>query len=185
MSRATAISSAATGQPRSPSTVATKPVVRLGALGQRRVLRVVDDRQAERARVGQRRPQDRGRADRRPVVGEADDARVGQLAQRRQLLPRPPDRDRAVGQQLDRRPGGDGGRPDPGQDARLVERRGRVRHRADRREAAMGRRGQPGRDGLGVLVAGLAQVRVEVDEPGRDDDPVRPDALGVGAPTAR
>ena len=42
-----------------------------------------------------------------------------------------------------------------------------------RREPAVRGRGQPGRDGLGVLVARLAQVGVEVDEPGRDDDAVR------------
>ena len=29
---------------------------------------------------------------------------------------------------------------------------------------------EPGRDRLGVLVAGLSKVGVEVDEPGRDDD---------------
>ena len=69
-------------------------VVRLGALGQRRLLGVLDDRQPERARVGQRGPQDRRRPDRRPVVREADDARVGKLAERGELLPSPPDRDR-------------------------------------------------------------------------------------------
>ena len=148
-------------------------VVRLGALGQARFLGVVDDRQPERARVGQRRPQDRRGPDRRPVVGEPDDAGIGQLAERRQPLPCPPDRHRAVRQQLDRRARRDGRGSHPCQHTRLVQARRRVGHRADRREPAMGGRGQPGRHRLGVLVAGLAQVGVEVDEAGRDDDPAR------------
>ena len=45
------------------------PVGRLGALGERHVLRVVDDRQAERARVRERAAQDRA-PDRRAVVAE-------------------------------------------------------------------------------------------------------------------
>jgi hypothetical protein len=39
----------------------------------------------------------------------------------------------------------------------------------------MGGRGQTGRHGLGVLVAGLPEVRVQVDEPRRDDDATRVD----------
>ena len=42
-------------------------------------------------------------------------------------------------------------------------------------------RGEAGRDRLGVLVAGFAQVDVEVDEARRDDHPVGFDAVGVGA----
>ncbi len=42
-------------------------------------------------------------------------------------------------------------------------------------------RGQPARDGLRILVAGLAQVSVEVREPGRDDDPVGGHAIGIAA----
>ncbi len=160
-------------------------VVRLGAVGQGRLLGMVDDRQSERARVGERRPQDRGGPHRRSVIREPDHARVGQLAERRQSLPCPPDRHRPVREQLDRRAGGDGGRPDLRQDAGLVEGRCRVRHRADGREPAMGRRGQPARHRLRVLVAGLAQVGVQVDEPGRDDDPVGVDPLRRRRRTAR
>ena len=141
---------------------------------------MVDDRQAERARVGERRPQDRGGPHRRSVVRETHHARIGQLAQRRQPLPSPPDRHRPVGEQLDRRARGNGGRTDLGQDPRLVESRRRVRHRADGREPAVGGGGQPGRHRLGVLVAGFAQMGVEIDEPGRDDDPVGVDPLRVG-----
>ena len=46
-------------------------LVRLGALGQRRILRVVDDRQPERARVGERVAEQRRRADRRAVVARS------------------------------------------------------------------------------------------------------------------
>ena len=153
---------------------ASAPSVSAGVLG------VVDDRQPERARVGERRAQDRGRPDRRPVVREPDDAGIGQLAERGQPLPSPADRHGPVRQQLDRRPGGDGRGADAREHSRLVEGGCRVRHRADRREAAVRRRGQPRRDGLGVLVAGFAQVGVEVDEAGRDDDPV-----GVRCPRRR
>ena len=66
-----------------------EPVVRLGVDGQRRLLGVVDDRQPEGARVGERSPQDGRRPDRRPVIGEADDARVGELTESGQLVPRP------------------------------------------------------------------------------------------------
>ena len=142
---------------------------------------MVDDRQPERAGIGERRAQDRGRPDRRPVVRETDDARVGELAECRELLPSPPDRDRAVGQQLDRRAGGERGGANLGEDARLVEGRCRVGHRADRGEAAVRGRRQSGRHRLGVLVARLAQVRVEVDEARRDHDPAGVDPLRVGA----
>ena len=156
-------------------------VVRLGPLGQRELLGVVDDRQPERAGIRERRAQDRGGSHRRAVVREADHPRVGQLAERRQSLPSSPDRHRPMRQQLDRRPGRGRGGPDPGEDARLVEGRRRVRHGADRGEAAVHGRGEPGRDRLGVLVAGLAQVHVEIDEARGDDDAVRVDARGVRA----
>ncbi len=158
-----------------------EPVVRLGALGLRRILWVIDDRQPQGPGVRQRRPQDRGGPDRRPVVREADDPRVRQLPEGRETFPSPSGRDRPDRQQLDRRPGGHGGGSNRRQHARLIQRRRRVRHRADRREPAVRRRRQPARDGLGILVAGLAQVRVQVREPGRDDDPVGGHAIGIGA----
>ena len=79
-----------------------EPVVRFRIDGQRRLLGVVDDREPEGTRVGERGAQDGRRPNRRPVIGEADDARVGKLTEGGQLVPRPPGRDRAVGQQLDR-----------------------------------------------------------------------------------
>jgi hypothetical protein len=43
----------------------------------------------------------------------------------------------------------------------------------------VGRRAEAGRDGLGVLVARLAEVGMQVDEPGRDHDPGRLDTVGI------
>ncbi len=142
---------------------------------------MVDDRQAERARVGERGPQDRRRQDRRTIVGEADDAGVRQLADARQAIALAARRDRSIGEQLDRRSGRGRGRPHLCQDARFVERRGRVGHRADRREAPVRRRGEAGCHGLRVLVAGLTKVDMEVDEARRHDDAVRVDPSGRGA----
>ena len=78
------------------------PLGGLGALGQGGVLGVVDDRQSQRPRVDERVAQDRRRAYRGAVVGEADDARIGQLAERRQRVTGPPVRDRSVDEDPDR-----------------------------------------------------------------------------------
>ena len=45
----------------------------------------------------------------------------------------------------------------------------RIGHGADSREAAARRGARPGFDGFRTLAAGLAQVAVQIDEPGRDD----------------
>ena len=100
-----------------------------------------------------------------PSSLEADDARVGELAERRERLAGPTGRDRAPRERPHRR-------------ARTPAAAARTRARtagsssggvvfgisADRREPAVGRGRQPGRDRLGVLVAGLAEMDVEVDE---------------------
>jgi hypothetical protein len=156
-------------------------LVRLRAIGLRVVLGMVDDRQPEGAGVREGVAQDRRRPNRRSVVGEPDDPGVGQLAERRQRLAGPSDCHGAVCQQLDGRAGGRRGRADQCQDARLIDGRRRVGHRADGGESAVGRRRQPGRDGLGILVARFAQMRVQVDEPGRDHDPRCVDAIGLVA----
>ena len=156
----------------------------LGGLGAGRllgVLRMVDHRQAEHPGIEQRAPQERTGPDRRAVVGEADDAGIGELADRREGLAHAADAHGAIRQDRHRRTGGRSGRPHPRDDPRLVGGRRRVRHRADGREAAVRRRREPGRDRLGVLVAGLAEVDVEVDEAGRHDDPAVVDALRLGA----
>ena len=105
MSRATAFASAAAGQPRSPSTVATRPSFASAPAVSAEVLGVVDQRQAEHARVGERVPEQLRVLDRRAVVAEAGDAGVGELAERRQLLPCPPGRGGAERQQPNGRAG--------------------------------------------------------------------------------
>ncbi len=156
-------------------------VIRLRAIGLGRVFGVVDERQPERPRIGERAPEQRRGADARSVVGEADDTRIRQLAQRCQCLAATPRGDRPVRQRPHRRTCRAGSGADTGQDRRIVERRRRVRHQADGREAAVSRRRQPRSDRLGVLVAGLPEMGVEVDEARSDDDPVLVDTLGVGA----
>ena len=54
-----------------------------------------------------------------------------------------------------------------------------VGHREDRGEAADRCGGGPGGDRLGVLAAGLAQVRVEVDQTGKRDEPVGVEDVGA------
>src|SRR5439155_22655508 len=55
----------------------------------------------------------------------------------------------------------------------------RVGHRGPRGVAADRRRAGPRRDGLLVLVPRLPQVRVQIDEAGRDDEPSGVDPLGA------
>ncbi len=144
---------------------------RLGTRRERGVLDVLDDRESQHARV-QERVAEQGRAlHRRTVVGEPDDAGVGELTEGRESLPGPSDGHSAMGQQLHRRAGGGGGPGDPGEDARLVRGRGRVRHRADGREAAMRGRREPAGDRLRILVAGLAEMDVEVEQAGHHQRP--------------
>ena len=179
--RATAADSAASGQPRSPRTVETYP-----SFASAPSVRV---RSSACSTIGRPNAPAYARAARRigadavgqAVLREADHAGVRELPERRELRPSPAGRDRAVGQQLDRGAGGRGGGPDAGKDTRLVERGLRVGHGTDRREAAVRRGGQPGRHGLGVLVARLAEVRMQVDEPRGDHHAVGLDPIGLRA----
>ena len=68
---------------------------------------------------------------------------------------------------------------------RRVGDRRRIGHGEDRRESAGGRGAGAGEDRLGDLVARLAQVRVQVDEAGKRDEPVGVDARGARAATGR
>ena len=117
--------------------------------------------------------------DRVAVVAEGDDPGVAQLRQLRQLRPRAAARHRADAQHPRRTAARrllhlrDHRRP--------VHRGLRVRHRADRREAAARSRRHARRHRLLVLLARLAQVRVQVDEARRDDPPRR---LQHGRPRA-
>ena len=67
--------------------------------------------------------------------------------------------------------------PDVLDDHRGVGHRVGVRHREDRGVAPERRGGRAGVDGLGLLAAGLAQVGVQVDQPGQGDQPVGVDGL--------
>ena len=152
-------SRAARGRSRRSPSFASAPSVCVGVLG------MVDDRQPERARVGQRVAQDRGRPDRRPVVARtrptpasASSPSAASVSPARPAVTAPYASSSTGDPDATRRP------PGSRQHAGLVERRRRVRHRADGREPAVRRRGQPGRDGLGILVARLAQVGVQIDE---------------------
>ena len=71
--------------------------------------------------------------------------------------------------------------PDLLDDARGVGDRRRVRHRVDGGVAAEGGRPRAARHGLGVLPAGLAQVRVRVDEARQRDEALGVDGDGVPA----
>ena len=132
------------------------------------VLAVVDDGQARDARVLQGVTEQRAVGDRRAVVAERDAARLRQLRQLGQLvafaaLADGPDRQhphRGIG----------GGTQDVLDGRARIDRWLGVRHAADRGEAAAGRRLRAGGDRLLVLEAGVAQVAVEVDETGADDE---------------
>ena len=145
-------------------------VVRLGTRRLGRILRVIDDRYAESAGVGESTAHERRGRHRGAVIGKPDHTRVGELPQRGQRLARPACADRAPREGAHRRTRGDGSFPDPGQNSWIVERRRRVRHQADRREPAVGGGREAGRDRLRLLVPGFAEVDVKIDEPGRDDD---------------
>ena len=141
-------------------------VVRLGAVGQRRILGMVDDRQPERAGVGERVAQERrpsatgAPSSENPTTpASASSPRAASVSPPRPTVIAPqtraatgePRRAAAASRTRARTAGSSIGRR-------------RVRHHADRREAAVRGGGETGRDRLGVLVAGLAEVDVEVDE---------------------
>ncbi len=153
-----------------------EPLGRLGARGLLGVLGMVHDGQPEHPGIEQRLAQQRPGSDRCAVVREADDPGVGQLAERGQGLAGPVCAHRPVRQHRDGRPGRGRRGSNALHHARLVRGRRRVGHRADHGEAAMGGSGLAGRHRFGVLVAGLAQVGVEVDEAGGHDDPAVADA---------
>ncbi len=131
------------------------------------------DRRPGRSRVLERMPHERGVHDRMPVVRERDRAggvereHLGELSA---FLPQRDRRDRVHAAR-----GRRGAPDDPFDPCDRVEHRARVRHAGDRREAA-GRRGErAGLDRLLRGLAGLAEVDVEIDEPGRRDRAARVD----------
>ena len=135
---------------------------------------MLHDGEIERARVLHRATHQLGVHHRLAVVGDGHAASLLELPHLGQLL---------AGEPL-----GDGAdRVDPhhprlacavddqlGHRAAVVGRRG-VRHRADGREPARRRRTRPGDDVLFVLLPRLAQVGVQIDEPGHDPLPAHVD----------
>ena len=133
-----------------------------------RVLGVADHGHAERQGVLHRVAVEARVHHALAVVREGDAARLGELRQLGQLLAQETARDgadrvdtrRAFVLRLGEDVVGDGA---------VVVDGARVRHTRDRREAAGRRRARARRDGLLVLMAGLAQVDVDVDEARADD----------------
>ena len=112
------------------------------------------------------------------VVSEGDDASAGQLAGRRQQLARAVRADAAERQHPHR--GRRLGLAEHGFDSSsTVDRRLGAGHRADGGEAAAGGGGGAAGDRLLVFGAGLAQVRLEIDEAGRDDEAGGVDPIGL------
>ena len=148
------------------------PLVHVPAGGEGFVLAVLGERDAEPARVLEGAAHQRRVLHAAPVVGEQANAERRHLGHRRQAIALPADGDRASNVHVAQ--------------ARLlpeiedlvhhrgaIDRRLGVRHRDDGREASERRRSRTALDRLGLFAAGLAQVRVEIDQPRGDDAPRR------------
>ena len=143
-------------------------LVHRAAVRERELLAVIDDGNAERLRVLERRAHEVRAHDGAPVVAHRDRARAHHLAELRERLALLSDGDRADRMHARRR---DAARlANDESDRRLIVGDGLgVRHRADRGEAARGRRARARRDRLDILASGLAQMAVHVDEARRDE----------------
>ncbi len=162
-----------------PEAARPLPLVHVPATAEARVLGVLaDDGPRQRLGVLEGPAHHPGRLDAGPVVGEEAHAERVELPHRGERGAGPALRDAAGGVHVAHRlrAGAEDGRDD----GRVVEGRLGVGH-GDERGVAAERGGARARlDRLGFLVAGLAQVRVQVDEAGRDDAAVRvEDAVGV------
>ena len=144
-------------------------LVHHAARRERLVLAVIHHGQVEAARVLHRAAHHARRRDGPPVVRDGDDAGALHLAHLGQLLALRPLRDRADGEDVGE-PGGLRLLDDETGHRRVVVDGVGVRHRADARAAARDGRRRARRDRLLVLLPRLAQVRVQVDEAGRDDE---------------
>ncbi len=180
-SRATAAVSAIAGWAGSRRRVETAPSCMGAPRGERRVFRMLHDRQPEEARVLEGAPQERAVGEPLAVVGESDgagDLHLAELGQLLALLSLRDGADRIEPRAGDAAPFG----RDELEDGPVVGHRVRVRHRADGGETARRRCLQACRDRLGVLAAGLPQVRVQVDEAGQDEKPFRVQDFRVREP---
>ena len=149
---------------------AARPFVHHGTLGQAGDLAVLGERDAEPAGVLERPAHEERVLHAIAVVGEDAHADRGQFGEGGELGPVPADRDRGSGEHLAQ--SGPGGLlPDEVDHFHAVLCRIGVGHRHDRGEAAECGGSAAGLDRLGLLLAGLAQVRVQIDEPGADDAP--------------
>ncbi len=139
----------------------------LAAGGDGAVLAVLGEDDAERAGGLERLPHHDGVLDAGSVVGEEPNSKRGHLGKGRHPFPGAPQGDRP----RDR----DVGAGTPAEFQHVAHGRSRVgrrlgvRHRDDGGVTAERGRARPGLDGLRLLAAGFAQVRVDVDEPGRDE----------------
>ena len=134
-----------------------------------RVLFVRDDGDAQHRRILERAAHQLRVVDRLAVVAHSDAAgraQIGKLGQRLALQPLAHRADRIDAAGAVARRFGD----DHLGHGALVVRRNGVRHRADRGVAARHRGPRAGGDRLLVLLPRLAQMRVQVDEPGSDDE---------------
>ena len=168
MSRWTISSSATAGQPGRPSSLQHWPSCITAPVRQAADLAVLGEDDVETERVLHRPAHQQRVLHAVAVVGEEAHPGVGELGERRQLLARPADRD-AAGRQHLAQPGRLTLGPHEVDDATRVLGRVGVRHRHDGRVATERGGPGPGLDRLGLLLARLAQVGVEVDEPRRHD----------------
>ena len=144
-----------------------RPLVHAAAAREVAILLVGDHRQVEERRVLERAAHEAGVHHRHAVVGDGDDARALHLADLRQALALESDRDGT--DRMDARPSGSrGALEDVARHRAVVVHRVGVRHARDGGEAAGERGAHARRDRLLVLVARLAEVDVDVDEPGHD-----------------
>ena len=151
---------------------------------ERRFLAVIRHRDAEGARILQRRAHQLRTHHRTTVIADGDRTGGNHLAHLAQLHAVHADRDRADrvharGVRLR------GLRENEADGGLVVGDRIRVRHRAHRGEAACRRRSCAGRDRLHILAARLPQVAMHVDETRRDMQSTAVDTLRLVGPRDR
>ena len=154
--------------PAQPQPRRNDPVVHDAAGRDGRVLAVLRQRDVEIGQVLEGPPRDGRVGHRVAVVRNGHRARIAQARELGQVAAGAADRD--AGDRQHPRVGSGRRVEHAGDQHRRINRRRRVGHRADRREAAARRGPRAGRDRLLVLLAGLAQVHVQVDEAGSDDE---------------